>query len=219
MPTIPQEIAESTQVLTDNAAIVQQFAQGTANIQIPTAGGNLRPLSYWQAWFQTELEAMAQPYVDQIADSTQAATSAAQSASVDAQQTALDRIATGQDAQQTGLDRQSATSSAQSASDDAQQTGLDRIATGEDRAAAAQSAVLAAQLANAPEDVEVEPGIYSAFHWMRKAESTIDLSNYYTKTEVDNQISSIDLSAKADKTYVDQQLGDIGSILDAINGV
>ena len=80
MPTIPQEIAESTQVLTDNAVIVQQFAQGTANIQIPTAGGNLRPLSYWQAWFQTELTTLAQPYVDQIEASTQAAADSASAA-------------------------------------------------------------------------------------------------------------------------------------------
>ena len=81
MPTIPQEIAESTQRLEDNASIVQQFAQGTANLYIPVENGTLRPLLYWQDWFQTELTALAQPYVDQIDASTVTATDAADSAS------------------------------------------------------------------------------------------------------------------------------------------
>ncbi|GAB2799101.1 hypothetical protein GCM10027040_27680 [Halomonas shantousis] len=68
-----------------------------------------------------------------------------------------------------------ADSSAQSAAGNAQQTGQDRTATGEDRQAADTSAQLAGKWASEAEDVEVEPGKFSAYHWSQKAKSAADL--------------------------------------------
>ncbi|TKJ09247.1 hypothetical protein, partial [Halomonas sp. 15WGF] len=73
MPTIPQEISQSTQKLTDNATIVEQFAQGAANTFIPVRGGTLRPLLYWQGTFQNKVTELAQPYVDQLVQANQVA--------------------------------------------------------------------------------------------------------------------------------------------------
>jgi hypothetical protein len=64
-----------------------------------------------------------------------AAAAAAQSASDaadDAEQTALDRIATGEDRTQTGLDRVATGEDRTATGEDRTQTGLDRVATGED---------------------------------------------------------------------------------------
>lgn len=49
----------------------------------------------------------------------------------------------------------------------------------------------------------------------------VDLSNYYTKAEVDTKIAEIptpDLTAYATTAYVDGLIGDINSVLDEING-
>jgi len=81
MPTIPQEISQSTQTLTDNATIVEQFAQGAANTFIPVRGGTLRPLLYWQGTFQNKVTELAQPYVDQLVQANQVADSKVQAAS------------------------------------------------------------------------------------------------------------------------------------------
>lgn len=49
----------------------------------------------------------------------------------------------------------------------------------------------------------------------------VDLTNYYTKAEVDSKIAEIptpDLTAYATTAYVDGLIGDINSVLDEING-
>jgi hypothetical protein len=81
MPTIPQEISQSTKTLTDNATIVEQFAQGAANTFIPVRGGTLRPLLYWQGTFQNKVTELAQPYVDHLVQANQVADSKVQAAS------------------------------------------------------------------------------------------------------------------------------------------
>lgn len=96
MPTIPQEISQSTQTLTDNATIVEQFAQGAANTFIPVRGGTLRPLLYWQGTFQNKVTELAQPYVDQLVQANQVADGKVQAASdsaADANQSALEAAA------------------------------------------------------------------------------------------------------------------------------
>lgn len=96
MPTIPQEISQSTQTLTDNATIVEQFAQGAANTFIPVRGGTLRPLLYWQSTFQNKVTELAQPYVEQLIQANQVADGKVQSAAdsaADANQSAQEAAA------------------------------------------------------------------------------------------------------------------------------
>ena len=81
MPTIPQEIDQSTQSLVDNTTIVEAFAQGAATEFIPVRGGTLRPLLYWQGTFQSKVEQLAQPYIDQLVAANQVADSKVQAAS------------------------------------------------------------------------------------------------------------------------------------------
>ncbi|MCT8506129.1 hypothetical protein [Chromohalobacter moromii] len=80
MPTIPQEIAESTEKLTTNTDIVDKFVHGPATIYIPVRGGTLRPLLYWQGTFQDKVVELAGPYVQQAEDSAGTAQDAASTA-------------------------------------------------------------------------------------------------------------------------------------------
>ncbi|MEQ7870755.1 hypothetical protein V6R97_08885 [Chromohalobacter salexigens] len=80
MPTIPQEIAESTEKLTTNTDIVDQFVHGPSTIYIPVRGGTLRPLLYWQGYFQDKVVELAGPYVQQAEDSATAAAGSASTA-------------------------------------------------------------------------------------------------------------------------------------------
>lgn len=64
-----------------------------------------------------------------------------------------------------------ASNSAGLAAADRIQTGLDRTQTGLDAAAAQASETKADKWANNPEDVPVEPGKFSAYHWSKKAEA------------------------------------------------
>ncbi|MDO0945909.1 hypothetical protein [Chromohalobacter israelensis] len=80
MPTIPQEIAESTETLTSCTDIVDKFVHGPATIYIPVRGGTLRPLLYWQGYFQDKVVELAGPYVQQAEDSATAAAGSASTA-------------------------------------------------------------------------------------------------------------------------------------------
>ncbi|SDL77414.1 hypothetical protein SAMN05661010_02508 [Modicisalibacter muralis] len=138
MPTIPQEIAESTQQLVENTGIVDQFVHGPATIFIPVRGGALRPLLYWQGTFQDKVVELAGPYVQQAVD-------AAEAASLDAQATAADRLATGEDATATAADRVATGEDRTATTAAAQATAADRIATGEDATATAADRVATGQ--------------------------------------------------------------------------
>ncbi|UXZ55835.1 hypothetical protein LOS15_07395 [Halomonas sp. 7T] len=147
---------------------------------------------------------------------------AAQSASEDAQQTGLDRVATGEDRQQTGLDRAATgqdaqqtgldrthidqqkglvDTAAQSASENAQQTGLDRVATGEDRQ---QTGLDRAATA------EDRAATHAYAEAVTNAVATLP----------DGSINdAVIASDSAWSSYeVNRRLGDIGAVLDEING-
>lgn len=141
MPTIPQEINESTETLVADVDTLGQFIHGPAVTYVQVRGGTLRPLLYWQDFFQTKVEALAGPYVQQATDAADAAAQSAQAAADDAQATAADRVQTGLDVQTTASDRQQTGL-------DAQATAADRVQTGEDRTAAAASAQTATEEAN-----------------------------------------------------------------------
>ncbi|MDD5406018.1 MAG: hypothetical protein PHE73_03630 [Sulfurovaceae bacterium] len=88
-----------------------------------------------------------QTYIDTAEAAATISTTKAGEASLDAEQTALDRIATGEDrvatgldAEQTALDRIATGEDRVATGLDAEQTALDRIATGEDRTACGESA-------------------------------------------------------------------------------
>ncbi|MCK2042574.1 hypothetical protein KZO83_07715 [Chromohalobacter sp. TMW 2.2308] len=163
MPTIPQEIAESTEKLTTNTDIVDQFVHGPATIYIPVRGGTLRPLLYWQGTFQDKVVELAGPYVQQAEDSASAAAQSAQTAAEKRDQTALDAQATAADRQQTGIDRQAAADSATASSESATTAGEAQVAA---ETARDKSKAWASQ-----ETGEVEPGLKSAKQYAEEAAS------------------------------------------------
>lgn len=163
----------------------------------------------------------------------------------DVVQTGQDRVATGQDRVATGQDRQAAEGAAQTAAEKAQQTAADRQQTGEDRAAAAQSAQAAGQSeSNAAAtladflkrylgpfetppttDNEGGPLLVGALYY---STVTGDAGmRQWTGAAWENAYATIDGVSWGDisgkpalytQTEIDTMIGDIGSILDAING-
>lgn len=65
----------------------------------------------------------------------------------------------------------SAANNAASIEGDAALVAADRVAVASLAGQAANSADLASEFANAPEGIEVEPGLYSAYHWSKVAET------------------------------------------------
>lgn len=87
-----------------------------------------------------------------------------------------------------------AASSASSASTSAANASTSASDAGADASAAAASATLSQDWATKAEDVEVTTGLYSAFHWSKKAEAWAALAN---PTALDN-MSDVNTAAKAD---------------------
>lgn len=73
---------------------------------------------------------------------------------------------------------------------DATQTAADRVQTGKDVTSSGQARDKAQLWANAAEDLEVEAGKFSAFHWVRKAIAQVGLA----KTEADRSKIEADRS-------------------------
>jgi len=168
------------------------------------------------------------------------------STAADVVQTGQDRTATGEDRVATGQDRDAAEQAANTAVQKAQETGLDRTQTGLDRTAAAGSAQAAgtsesnaaAALSDflkrylgphevAPTtDSNGDPLLVGALYLSTDAGD--EGMRYWTGTAWVNAYATIDgvswseVSNKPElytKTEVDTMIGDIGAILDEINGV
>lgn len=89
----------------------------------------------------------------------------------DAVQTAADRVATGNDRTAVRADAVQTAADRVATGNDRTQTGADRTQTGQDRTATAASVTKAQEWAVKPEDQAVETGLYSAYHWAKKAQA------------------------------------------------
>lgn len=150
MPTIPQEITESTQQLVDSSTIVDKFAHGAATIYIPVRGGTLRPLLYWQGYFQDKVTELAGPYVQQASDAATTAQGAASTATTkageasDSATAAAGSASTAQDSATTATTQASAASDSATAAAGSASTAQGAATTATTQAGAASDSATAA---------------------------------------------------------------------------
>lgn len=168
MPTIPQEIAESTEKLTTNTDIVDQFVHGPATIYIPVRGGTLRPLLYWQGTFQDKVVELAGPYVQQAEDSATAAAGSASTAQGAASTATTQAGAAEDSAAAAAGSANTATAKAGEASDSATLAGQRATAAGDAQTAAETARDKSKAWA---EGTEPEAGKKSAREWAEEAQS------------------------------------------------
>lgn len=78
---------------------------------------------------------------------------------------------------------------AESTAADVVKTAADRVQTGKDVTSASTARDKAKSWANALEDEEVEPGLFSGFHWMRKAMASATLASRWSNQAEDTPVA------------------------------